>query len=1202
MSLSVPEADLPSALDAQQAVEAAYAHELAEIAGHLVRGLPTLVECDKELAPYLFMNVRSRLRDRNLRCIYLDGRPREGDQPGGPMPVGLIGTMIAQLREAVRGAVDRRVVVLPHLDLLTTSQGGLTGEAREVIPLLYENPELVWLGFKDPSFPLPKVIENLFPHRMSILGIARDRLRNLVTQREARKFGRTFNPWQLYKFVSGVNAVRLRRLLSTLEGEDYPADPKQAYRQLRAATVSGALEIPDIDLDKDIGGYAKTKKQLRQEILDVLTKRDNASNPDDVARLEELLPKGMIFWGPPGTGKTYFAKAIATAIGAAITIVSGPELKSKWVGESLPYEEPVLVVVNGVAKKLPIGELVENHRDTDDVKAWTVTDDGRTRLAPVTGFLKHKGPDYIDVLVTETGRQVRVTGGHSLFVRNVDDTLGEVFAEQVVAGETRVAVPLRLVPPETVTELNLLELLSGREDVRVQGYDEQVAEVVETVGVAKATAVIGVDVRKLNWKQRKPLTVAAFEKLVAEGGTEPDAEPLTLYCWHRNKTLPAILPLTAELGEFFGLWAADGCYANTGVRIASNLDQVDKIEALCNGLFGHATRYEKKYEGSRSVDLVIDHTLLRHVMADGLGLQDGSGRKRVPGFVFLAPKPVVAAFLRGYFTGDGSFTGKYIEATTTSRELADDVVTLLQYFGIAARIRTRLEHSGSTSYRVRFVWSKFLRTFADEIGFMDDTRQAKLRAYVDGMTFRRDLQTPQAHITRDVLWDTVVEKRREPYAREHVYDLSVAGTERFIAGFGNVLVHNSEENLRMVFHKARQSAPAIIVFDELDSFATRRGTFTGSGVEHSMVNQLLTEMDGFHKEELVFIVGTTNFVESLDPALLRPGRFEFHLHIPYPDDADRREILKIYDAKMKLQMTEEAFAHAVRRTGESFMTNTGTPFSGDHLNALCRSVARIRLRDNIDGPTTPKEVERGFNEYEEKVDLSEKDSVLVATHEAGHFVVSLFCPHHPAPERVTIQSEMPWAPFYTGYKRDDKRKVGYSRMELLDRLCVLYGGIEAERLLMGDVSTGASGFGSPSGDLFRGTQLARMLVEVCGMSGMVAPLRVYHDAEGERDVHSGAVAEAIDRQVNTFIAEAQHRAAKLLADHKADLVALRDELLADKTIEPDRVATIIADVRAKYAAEFAAADTVSPPTPDVSPEEATPLDKPATEAKPKKQK
>ncbi|MFY7953511.1 MAG: AAA family ATPase [Armatimonadaceae bacterium] len=739
MSTVIPETQLPSALDATQAVEAAYSAEMAEAAGHLVRGLPVLVECDKELAPYLFMNVRARLRDQNLRCIYLDGRPREADQQG-PMPVGLIGTMIAQLREAVRGAVDRRVVVLPHLDLLTTSQGGLTGEAREVIPLLYENPELVWLGFKDPSFPLPKVIENLFPHRMSILGINRNRLRSLITQRESRKFGRQFNPWHLYKYVSGVNAVRLRKLLSTLEGEDYPADPKQAVRQLRNATLSGEMEIPDVDLDRDIGGYAKTKKQLRQEILDVLTKRDNSTNTDDIARLEDLLPKGMIFWGPPGTGKTFFAKAIATAIGAAITIVSGPELKSKWVGES-------------------------------------------------------------------------------------------------------------------------------------------------------------------------------------------------------------------------------------------------------------------------------------------------------------------------------------------------------------------------------------------------------------------------------------------------------------------------EENLRMVFHKARQSAPAIIVFDELDSFATRRGTFTGSGVEHSMVNQLLTEMDGFHKEELVFIVGTTNFVESLDPALLRPGRFEFHLHIPYPEDDDRREILKIYDRKMKLQMTDAAMDYAVRRTGENFMTNTGTPFSGDHLNALCRSVARIRLRDDISGPTTPKEVERGFNEYEEKVELTDKDAVMVATHEAGHFVCSLFCPHHPHPERVTIQSEMPWAPFYTGYKKDDTRKVGYSRLELYDRLCVLYGGIEAERLLVGDVSTGASGMGSPSGDLYRGTQLAKMIVEVCGMSQLAAPLRVFRDEKGDREVISGLMAESIDRQINTIVAEAQAKAAKILSDHKDELVAIRDELIRDKTIEPDRVNAIIKEVRAKYAAEF---DTLG--AAPLLPDETTPLDKsadkPAKKAKP----
>ena len=712
MSILTAETELPSSLDLQQAVDVAYAAELAEIAGNILRGLPSLVECDKELAPFVFMSVRTRLRERNVKCIYLDGRPREAEGGNaGAAPMGLIGTMISQLREAVRGAVEKRVVVLPHLDLLTTNTGGLTGESREVIPLLYENPDLVWLGFKDPSFPLPNVIETLFPHRRSILGLNRTTLKKIVTQREARKFGKTFNPWQLYKYVSGLNAVRLRKLLATLEGEDYPADPKKAYLQLRQATLSGALEIPDVDLDRDIGGYAKTKKQLRQEILDVLARRDASTNPDDIARLEELIPRGMIFWGPPGTGKTYFAKAIATAIGAAITIVSGPELKSKWVGES-------------------------------------------------------------------------------------------------------------------------------------------------------------------------------------------------------------------------------------------------------------------------------------------------------------------------------------------------------------------------------------------------------------------------------------------------------------------------EENLRMVFHKARQSAPAIIVFDELDSFATRRGSYSGSGVEHSMVNQLLTEMDGFHKEELVFVVGTTNFVESLDPALLRPGRFEFHLHIPYPDDTDRREILKIYDKKMKLDFTDEAIDYAVRRTGENFMTSTGTAFSGDHLNALCRSVARVRLRDDIVGPSTQKEIERGFNEYEEKVDLSDKDSILVATHEGGHFVVSLFCLHHPAPERVTIQSEMPWAPFYTGYKKDDTRKVGYSRSELFDRLCVLYGGIEAERLLIGDVSTGASAFGNPQGDLFRATQLAMMIVETCGMSGLQASLRVYRDEKGDREVISGSTAEAIDRQVNTIIVEAQARAAKILLDHRAELESVRDELMRMKTIESTRVNEIIDAVRTKYAAEF----------------------------------
>ncbi|MBY0458217.1 MAG: AAA family ATPase, partial [Gemmataceae bacterium] len=376
-------------------------------------------------------------------------------------------------------------------------------------------------------------------------------------------------------------------------------------------------------------------------------------------------------------------------------------------------------------------------------------------------------------------------------------------------------------------------------------------------------------------------------------------------------------------------------------------------------------------------------------------------------------------------------------------------------------------------------------------------------------------------------------------------------------------VGESEENLRQIFHKARQSAPSIIVFDEIDSFATARGTYTGSGVEHSMVNQLLTEMDGFHKDELVFVVGTTNFVESLDPALLRPGRFEFHIHIPYPDDEDRKAIFEIYNKKMRLQFTGEAMEYAVNRTGNRYMTPTGTAFSGDHLNALCRAVARLRMRENITGETTPKLIEKAITEFDEKVELHEKDLPVVATHEAGHFLVSIFCPNHAPPEKVTIQSDMPWAPFFTQFKHEKKR-IGMSRAEMLDILCVLYGGIEAERLLCGDVSTGASGMGSPGSDLSRASDLAELIVEVCGMSNLAAPLRSFRDDQGKRAVLSGSMAEAIDRQVNTIIVEAQARAAAIVLKHKADLIKLRNELMEKKTIEGERTRAIIEELRDRY--------------------------------------
>ena len=1150
MSVLISEKDLPQELTAEQAVEAAYCSELAEVASKVQRGLPALIECDKDLAPYLYANIRNRLRAVNLRCLYLDGRPNKEEKGEGGMPVGLMGTMIAQLREAVRGPVERRIVVMPHLDLLTTSQGGLTAEAREVIPLLYENPELVWIGFKDPSFPLPQVIENLFPHRVSLLGVRRDRLRSLIMRKESRKFGREFNPWALYKYVSGINAVRLRKLLSTLEGEDYPANPQNAYHQLRQATLGGTLEVPTVSFEKDIGGYSKVKAQLNNEILHLLARKDQLINEDQLRSIEDLIPKGMIFWGPPGTGKTLFAKAMAAEIGAAVTIVSGPELKSKWVGESLPWDEEVFVLINGAPRRMPIGLLVDKHRDEDSVETWTVDDDGRASLAPVAGFLRHRGPDYIYVLLTQTGRQVRVTGGHSLFVQH-NGRLAEVFAEEVEPNQTRIAVPLRLASPQTVNHLNLIELLGDREDVWVQSRDKSLLGPMERIvgnvdgsrKVAKCSQNAG----------RRPLSLAAFRNLLQAKGSEVKIESVSLSWRHSNKSMPAVLPLTEDWGEFLGLWTAEGSYTTQGVRLSHHKDEADRVEQLYRRLFGHVTRYTKK--DGNGVDFCISSTLLFHLMKDGLRMESGAGDKRVPPIIFLSSLPVAAAFLRGYFSGDGTFSGKYIEASTVSRGLAQDVLTLLQYFGIVARCRTKREWNGSTSYRVRFMWKEFLARFVEQIGFIDPQRTQRVQDYVWDMTFRRLLQTPEPHVTNDVFWDLVVEKRLEPYHGEYVYDLSVPQTERFLAGFGNVLVHNSEENLRQIFHSARQSAPSIIVFDELDSFASARGTYTGSGVEHSMVNQLLTEMDGFHREEMVFVVGTTNFVEILDPALLRPGRFEFHLHIPYPDADARRDIIRIYDRKMDLKMSEETLEYTVKRTGHGYLTPQGTPFSGDHINALCRSIARLRLREGRDDASTPRNVERALTEYQDRPKMTPAEERVLATHEAGHAICSLFCKHTPPIERITIESDNPWAFGYVRHQ-DPAHRYIRTRNEYLDAVCVALGAREAESLLLDDLSMGAVS------DLETATAIARELVEVHGLGGPEVGIARFVSDKDERQRRadlSECQKDALDRAVRSLLEEGRQRAADILRENRPLLETLRDLLMEKKTIDAKTLAQFAGD-------------------------------------------
>lgn len=676
---------LPIDLSSDQAVEVAYRVELDWIEDKLLHGLSVLVECDKQLTNHLYRAIRERIKKSGIpkKLRLISGHAQGGEEIG---PQTRMQRIIHELQEAIFSATDDLILTLPHLDILTTTtRSGLNNETREAAALLFENPDAVFFGFKDPSFELPKVIENVFTVKRSIVGISRERLPHIILQREARKLGvERFNPYRLYTYLSGLNALRCREVLAHITNRiDFdpktPQTLRDLYAEIRQMTLIADVELPSVELEKDIGGYHEVKSQIKREIIDLLNSRETMEDPDEIKQIEELIPKGLIFHGPPGTGKTFFCKAIATALNATIIIVSGPELKSKWVGES-------------------------------------------------------------------------------------------------------------------------------------------------------------------------------------------------------------------------------------------------------------------------------------------------------------------------------------------------------------------------------------------------------------------------------------------------------------------------EENLRRVFAQARKAAPSIIVFDELDSFASARGTYTGSGVEHSMVNQLLTEMDGFRKEELVFVVGTTNFMDSLDPALLRPGRFELNIHIPYPHSGDRREILTLYRERFSLPLSDNQIENLVRQTGGVVEVGKPARYSGDHLYAVMRALKREQLRGGVGFEMTEEVLSNVINSRKVKpARLTIDERRVISIHEAGHAVCAYHLPHCARIKEVSIASD---SAEFLGYLAQVTKENPYvtTREELQDDICVLLGGRLAEEVLLGSASTGAYN------DLQRATEIARMMVEEFGMSEL--GLRSFSGGAAQTRIGvSEKLSQTLDEAITHIIQAQRERALDLIQTHRTSIESLSEYLI-----------------------------------------------------------
>ncbi len=378
---------------------------------------------------------------------------------------------------------------------------------------------------------------------------------------------------------------------------------------------------------------------------------------------------------------------------------------------------------------------------------------------------------------------------------------------------------------------------------------------------------------------------------------------------------------------------------------------------------------------------------------------------------------------------------------------------------------------------------------------------------------------------------------------------NISGSE-----FVEMFVGVGASRVRDLFKQAKKNAPSIVFIDEIDAVGRHRGAGLGGGHDEreQTLNQILVEMDGFETDQSVIVIASTNRPDVLDPALLRPGRFDRRVTMDLPDINEREAILKIHTKNKPL-----AEAINMRRIAERT-----SGFSGADLANLVNEGAILATRRNM------KEI--GMKELAESIEkvilgperrsrvINEQEKKVIAYHEGGHALVGTSLENADPVHKVSIISRGHAGGYTMAVPSEDKTL--HTDRYFIDELAVLLGGYASEKLIFGNVTTG------PSNDLERATQMARNMVTRYGMSQLGA--RTFGKKEEliflGREMHeernySEETARAIDAEVSRLIAEAFDQATKILTEKRTVLDRIATTLLEKETIEKDEFDAIIQD-------------------------------------------
>ena len=738
-----------------------------------------------------------------------------------------------------------------------------------------------------------------------------------------------------------------------------------ALKVVRPSAMREVLvEVPNVRWS-DIGGLEEVKRELREAVEWPL------KYPEVFRRMGIKPPKGILLYGAPGTGKTLLAKAVANESKANFILVKGPELLC--VNENTP-------ILTDFCGKVKIGtlfnELSKNNMVIEQSNCEVIEPKEQINT----------------ICLTDSGnfKKTKIKRIYRLFVNKCYKIKCTNGAELVGSANQ----PLLVYENGRVVWKRL-------EDLKVNDW-------------------IAYPTKLLTFDKNIKLPLPKYKHLVV---VKEDAKfyYVKIFSSKSITKLPKILD--ENVAEFLGWFVSEGSINKEEISI-SNTDEnnVKRIISLMKMFVG---KNRVKVTGRK----VITYSTPLKVFLEEIFKQKFNGKKsstiKFPSEVLKAKKSVIAAFLRGAFKGDGSISKTKIEYGSMSKDLIEGISYALTILGIKHKIWKQKNGLYMISTYGKKEINKFLKEIFDKT-FKNDVRREYnarypipeeiwllLKKVKQKLGLRYGKEIPDGSFEHVIsgrrrvglirlrrivnlfnkyaknkkieelkvlnfisqgklLWTKVASKTKTK--PQIMYDIETEEGS-FIGGNIPLILHNSkwvgesERAVREVFKKARQVSPTIIFFDEIDSLAPRRGMGADSHVTERVVNQILTEMDGLEELHDVVVIAATNRPDIVDPALLRPGRFDRLILTPVPDKAARKKIFEVHTKHMPLAKDVDLDKLAEMTEG----------YVGADIEALCREAAMIALRENIEskevkmkhfkeamkkiGPSVTKDIEKIYEEF-----------------------------------------------------------------------------------------------------------------------------------------------------------------------------------------------------------------------------------------------